>query len=202
MLGNPPAAGERVSWLTRAVQRLAQASKTATPAALVGYRTTYSQPISAQSALDLRPWVLAASGVAVDHTGDTSETTLATVTLPAGAMGPNGFIEILSLWRFTSSINAKTARIKFGGTTIYSNAQSTLGNVFARDHRSIHNRNAANSQVYNAGSVPFTTGGSTAMGTMAIDTTADVTIALTGQLASAGETIALDAYRILVYRAP
>lgn len=42
------------------------------------------------------PYILAASAVAAPTTGDTSENTLATVTIPAGALGANGIIRIHS----------------------------------------------------------------------------------------------------------
>lgn len=201
-LGRPPHGGGTTEWLVRAVQRLAQASKAITPAALIGYRTYYAPTISVQEALDDRVRVLAASGVAVSHTGDLNETTLATVTIPGGAMGPNGFIEIVSLWRFTGSVNAKTMRIKFGSATLWSNAQTTAANVFARDSRSLWNRNSQSSQVFNAGSAAFTTGGTSAVGTAAIDTSADVSLLFTGQLANSGETVALDGYVVRLFRAP
>jgi hypothetical protein len=61
----------------------------------------------------------------------------------------------------------------------------------------IRNRGAANSQVgfvANAASVFTNSSGSVV--TSSIDTTVDQTIFISGQLASSGETITLEAYRI------
>lgn len=137
--------------------------------------------------------VLAQSAVGVTHTGDLNETTLATVTIPAGAMGANGQVEIWTLWAFTGS-NTKTARVKFGGTTYASAAPTThaSGHLVSR----IGNRNATNSQVG-----PVSVGTSTsslAPVTSAVDTTAAVNIEITGQLAAAGDSITLESYLITI----
>lgn len=135
--------------------------------------------------------VLAQSAVAVAHTGDTNETTLATITVPAGAMGANGSATVEALFSYTNSANAKTLRIRFGGTQMVSIAATTT--VSTRLQIRIHNRNATNSQV----SVGFSPGFGSSTGpviTAAIDTTAAVNITITGQLASAGETITLESH--------
>jgi hypothetical protein len=142
--------------------------------------------------------VLAQSSVAVPHTGDTIETTLASVVIPAGAMGPNGRVRITSLWSGTNSGNNKTSRHKFGGTNYW--AQNFTSSASWRLQTELSNRNATNSQVGNASSA-FGGGGSAAP-TSAVDTTAAVTILLTGQLANAGEAITLESYCVeLLYGA-
>lgn len=138
--------------------------------------------------------VLAQSSVAAAHTGNTSETTLASIVIPAGAMGPNGRIRITSLWSATNSANAKTMRHKFGGVN-YS-AQNMTTQQGWRHETEIGNRNAANSQAGN-GNNSFGAAGQTT-NTSAIDTASAVTVLLAGQLASAGETITLESYRVEV----
>lgn len=59
--------------------------------------------------------VIAASAVAVSHTGDTIETVLANIAIPAGAMGANGALHITAVFSYTNSANAKTLRIRLGG---------------------------------------------------------------------------------------
>ena len=146
-------------------------------------------------------YILASSAVAASHTGDTTETTLATITLPANAMGANGFIEIDVMWTCPNSANNKTLRVKFGATTVLSDVQSTT--TFDRHSVRVQNRNATNSQVANANI--SSTGGfgptGTALITPAIDTTASVSITITGQLASAAETLTLEAYVIRLHYA-
>lgn len=47
------------------------------------------------------------------------ETTLATVSVPANSMGPNGSVIVTAVWSYTNSANVKTMRGRFGGTTFY-----------------------------------------------------------------------------------
>lgn len=142
--------------------------------------------------------VLGKSGVAVSHTGNTSETTLATVTIPANAMGLNGVLRISSVWRAgANNGNAKTPRIRLNGiagTTYFTTALAS--SLSARDmSRTIANRGAANSQI--GGASGSAVGASTtAVTTSAIDTTAAVDLVFTGQLADGSDTIALDSYLV------
>jgi hypothetical protein len=141
---------------------------------------------------------LAGSAQAASHTGDTNETTLATITIPAGAMGANGFIEVDALWTFTDSANAKTMRGRLGGisgTAYLSVANSTAGQVSVRTTTRVYNRNSQSSQIGTLATSgnPFTASTS-AWPTSSVDTSASTTFVLTAQLASAGETITLQAY--------
>lgn len=144
-------------------------------------------------------YVLQQSGVAVSHTGDTNETTLATATLPAGAMGVNGQVIIEATYAFTGT-NSKTPRVKFGGTVVAGLAVTTSlsGNFRTR----IANRNAANSQVWMPPGLSTHFGiTSVTVSTSAIDTASAVTILFTGQLTNTGETISLQSYQIRVFPA-
>jgi hypothetical protein len=164
---------------------------------------------------DIRAWggivegslwhVLAASAVGVSHTGDTSETALATVQVPANMMGANGILRVTTLWTITNSGNNKTLRARLGGIagTAFLGATFTTS-ASVHDQRLIRNRNAANSQVGFA--AINGTGGwgvsSGAVATGAVDTAANQDLVITGQLASAGETITLEAYLVeLLHRA-
>lgn len=138
--------------------------------------------------------VLAQSSLSVSHTGNTAETTLASVVIPAGAMGPNGRVRITSLWSGTNSANAKTMRHKFGGVNYF--AQNMTTQLGWRHENEIGNRNAANSQVGNTSNVFGSLSGAPI--TSAIDTAAAVIVLITGQLANAGETVTLESYRVEV----
>lgn len=143
--------------------------------------------------------VLAGSAVAVPHTGDTNETTLATITIPAGAMGKNGQLRITTNWSYTNSGNNKTLRIDFGGTD-YRAFVVTTTDAF-RDQITIANRNATNSQVGGlVGTAVAYTSTTIANVTSAVDTTAAVTLTITGQLASGGETVTLESYLVELIR--
>lgn len=139
--------------------------------------------------------ILGMSAVAVSHTGNTNETTLATVVVPARTMGLNGRLRITALWSATNNANAKTTRIKFGATTF--NATSVASNSSNQQQIEISNRNAANSQVCRNATIYGAWGGTTAaIVTGAIDTTADVNLVFSGQLGVGTDTISLESYLV------
>lgn len=146
---------------------------------------------------------LAKSAVAVNCPADTSEDILATVTIPAGAMGANGQLRVWSQWSYTNSANNKFLKIRLGGIggTAHFAVAVTTSAEFS-DFRHIANRNSQSSQIGGpGGSSPF---GSTSnpVSTSAIDTSASTTLVFTGQKVSSGETITLEAYGVdLLYGA-
>lgn len=140
---------------------------------------------------------LAQSAVAVPLTGTLTETTLATITIPANTLGANGQLELEALFSYTNSANSKTLRAKFGGTQYLNLTLTTT--AASQSLVRIANRNAANSQVGNiVGSNGFGNSSGTLV-TSAIDTAADVNLTITGQLANTGETITLESYIVRVY---
>jgi hypothetical protein len=143
--------------------------------------------------------LLGASAVAVSHTGNTNETALATVTIPAGAMGLNGGLLIYATWTYTNSSNNKTPRIRLGGIggTVYANLVLTTTATY-HDIRRIRNRGAANSQLGGQASAASQAIGSTTSApvTGAIDTSVTQDLVFSGQLALGSETIALEGYEV------
>jgi hypothetical protein len=137
-------------------------------------------------------YVVGQSAVAVSHSGDTNETTLGTITVPAKSMGPNGRVRITTLWSHTSSANNKTLKVKFG-STVYTNVVDTT-TASAWLTTMVANRNATNSQVGPAAGMTGEGSSTSAVVTSGEDTTANVTIAITGQLAVGTETVTLEAY--------
>lgn len=139
---------------------------------------------------------LAMSAVQSAHTGNTNETTLATITVPAGAMGLNGRLRITVLWSATNNANGKTSRIKFGGTTFIANALASSAS--SKQQLEISNRNATNSQVSSNATIYGSWGdaGSAAVVTGTIDTTASQNIVLSGQLTTGTDTIAVESYLV------
>jgi hypothetical protein len=143
--------------------------------------------------------VLGRSAVASSTlTGSTAETALATVTVPANVMGLDGSLVVSTLWSNNNSGNAKTVRIRYttiGGTIYGQMANTTTLSMRHIDNR-ISNRNATNSQVgYFAGNT-FST--ATAPITSAVDTTASTTLVISGQLANAGDNMALEQYKVVL----
>jgi len=141
--------------------------------------------------------VLSHSAVAVAHTGTVAETTLATITVPAGAMGANGMLRITQVWSFTATANAKTMRTRFGGTQ---------HNVFlvntavanSRFQLEIHNVNSAAVQKGAQANTGGWTGTTSALTAGAINTALAQNITLTAVLGLSSETMTLESYTVEV----
>lgn len=143
--------------------------------------------------------ILAASAVASSITGTLTETILATVTIPAGAMGPNGAIRINSVWSTPGgSGNSKSLRARLGGiggAQVMAVAVTTSLSV-SEAGRLVQNRNSASSQVTRNSGNPGNGGSSSAVTTATANTAAAVDLVFTGQLANTGETITLESYMV------
>lgn len=141
--------------------------------------------------------VLATSAVAVSHTGNTSDTALATISIPAGLMGANGIIRVTHLWSVTNNANNKTPRVWLNGLSGTAFLSTNLASVQTwQGETIIRNRNSQSSQVgHNAGAFPFssTTG---AIATATIDTSVAVDLVLSGILANSADTITLQGYTV------
>ena len=112
-------------------------------------------------------------------TGTTAETTMLTVSIPAGFINKRGRLNVLGLMNLTNNANLKTLKVKFGGqtlATVTSTSQAALG--FSTW---LLNLNSETSQK-NGNAVSFT-----------IDTTIANDFVITGQLANAGDTVTLTA---------
>jgi len=149
---------------------------------------------------DINPFgfiVFAKSAVQVSLTGNTNETTLATITLPGGTIGPNGIIRVRADFSLTNSANNKTLRIRLGGAsgTIIGSFVPTTVPAVQMDYL-CSNRNSASSQYSNG----FNTRGtdqllsSNASATASINTASSQDVVITGQLASGAETVTLERY--------
>lgn len=139
------------------------------------------------------PIMVASSGAAASHTGNTTRTAKFSCTIPANSMGPNGWIRVTFGHSHTSSANAKTVDIKLGGTT-FLNLSGFTSTTSARYQYMIFNRNATNSQV---GASATQAGGgwgtnTAAVATGAEDTTASKTLEIGVTLANSGETITIE----------
>lgn len=141
------------------------------------------------------PYILGQSAVAVSGAGDTNENALATITVPANALGLNGTLKIWTQWTYTNSANAKTLRVRFStisGTAFLS--ASTTTTATAQELTMISNRNAANSQVGGQAGVTWPAASTNAVVTAAVDTTVATTIVITGQKVLGSETLTLERY--------
>lgn len=149
------------------------------------------------------PQILAQSGAAVSVSNTTSEETLATITVPANAMGANGALRIWTSWTITNGANDKTLIVRFSGTGGTAYLSQLLTNTLTAQYvTTITNRNATNSQVGGSGTsniIGSNSGG--AIPTSAVDTTADTTIVIRGTKEVGTEVLTLERYLVeLIYQ--
>ncbi len=131
-------------------------------------------------------------------TGTTTETTLETITVPADALGENGVTELTIVFDTANggTPGNKTLRIDWDGTTVYTLAvTSAIAGSDVLVHAWIVNTGSASSQ-YIYGFAVFEDEDGTKQadvfaGSAAVDTTADVDIDITGQLADSGDIMTL-----------
>ena len=140
-------------------------------------------------------FTIAQSGAAVSHTGTVSETTIATIAIPANVMGSNGKVRIEALFSYTGGTAGWTPRLKFGGTTFHQQAFLNTG-LSARLNSEFTNANATNAQVAPALAQANFASNSVAYTTMAIDTTSSQNLTITMELGNAGDTVVLRSYTI------
>lgn len=148
-----------------------------------------------------------AQGVGGTHTGDLLEAVLATIAIPAGAMGANGEIVVNAQFLKTGAVGTFTPGLRLGpsgaglsGAGMWQTLAQGAPILGWSTSPRISNAGAANSQVGSASvsGVGQSTGG-VAFPVAAIDTTAACEICITGTLGNSGDTIALAFYQALLY---
>ncbi len=152
--------------------------------------------------------IIGASGVSsATLTGTTTETALATVVVPGGAMGANGLLRITTLSSCSSSANNKTIRARIGGTSPTTGASvlsvaNTTG-IAHMNQKVVWNRNSQSSQVGMTAAVTNAFASNTgAVPTYSIDTSVDFNLMITGTLADIADSMALESYLVeLCYQA-
>ncbi|WP_334004325.1 hypothetical protein [Burkholderia cepacia] len=140
--------------------------------------------------------VVAQSAVAQTVTGTTNQTVLASVTIPAGSVSPNGVVRITPLFTFTNNANVKNLSITFGGATVLNTNQTNAAAL--QSLHLVRNRGVLNSQVMmSAGSAGI--GPSTGLAAAsAVDTSQAVALVFSGTLANASDSITLEGYTVEV----
>lgn len=131
------------------------------------------------------------SHTAVVLTGTTSETTLVQYTVPAGLMSSKGILEIFHLWEYPSNANTKTVNIRLNSLSgaMYCNIAATT-TVDTQNYVCIRANNSTSAQ--KGGNSTLTTGlglSNAPIQTSSVDTTVDLPIYVTGQLAVGTNTI-------------
>jgi hypothetical protein len=140
--------------------------------------------------------VLAASGAASAHTGDTNESTLATVVLPP--LGANAQLKIVAFFSFSGTAGAKTLKAKYGSTAIATQTPGATVTSIKWDVDSANtNSVSANSTVLqsinNSGSWTYV------LTTTSVDTSSPQTLTITATNANGADTTTLVWYKVILY---
>lgn len=160
---------------------------------------TYPNPTIAPTvATTAHGIVIAASSVtAASHTGDTNETVLATITVPAIPAGAR--LRLTTDCSFIGTAGTKPIKVYYGATgsgvsgTAYINAAIAAASLSARVKTQINNRTTAtqyglgNSALGDQASAVATT-------TSSVTTTVATAITITGQVSNAADTFTLEGY--------
>lgn len=125
-------------------------------------------------------------------TNTTAETQVASFTLPGGVMGMNGVLRLCPMFSQTNSANTKTLRIKLGAATVITQAFGGAGSASAYGILTIRNLNSQSSQKSTQGGSLGIGTTSSAIGTSAADTSADITVSMTVQMGALAETVTLE----------
>lgn len=134
-------------------------------------------------------------------TGTLVETTLASVVLKAGMVGPNDYIEAFTSWSYTNVARNKTLSLKIGSSSYL--AMVTSNTLTLVRHVEIHMRGALNSQVtYPTTVASDNSTSTTAIATFTEDLSVDKTLALTGTLSNTADTINLEACMVILWKNP
>lgn len=190
-----------------AVQALGTGDSPQFTAVNVGHAsdTTLARAVAGTLAVEGKalPYVISQSGAGASAGAVVTEEVLATITVPGGAMGANGVIQLFTHFSVNNSVNNKTLRVRVGGvsgTEFMSLAIS--GTTIASGRLTvIANKNATNSQtaIASIGNANGVGQGTVAPPTASVDTTASWDIVISGQKASSGDTLTLVNYFAFLY---
>jgi hypothetical protein len=153
------------------------------------YNNTYS---SGAPTIPGSPTPFATTGPGA-YTGITTLTTGPQITVPGGAMGPNGILRLLTLWSTLSNADAKTMIAALGGAQFLnaglttSGAAQVLSMVYNRGNAAI---NLGQPSANNAGLGTF--GANIVQ--LAVNTALAQTLAISGQLATATDFLILESF--------
>lgn len=141
---------------------------------------------------------LASSAVAVSGTAVTTEEVYATITIPAGAMGPNGTLRINMLWSSSLAGGSKNLKIRLGGIggVDFLSNNITTTNMSTTVQNDISNRGNESSQVGRGLTLTSFGGTANPVVTASINTAISQTLLLLGQKSVAADTLTLESYSV------
>ena len=133
-------------------------------------------------------------------TGATGALTGWTVTLPANSLGANGRLDGTFSWLQNNNANSKTTQLNFGAATWWNRSDTTTTGLVGQV--SVLNRGKTNVQAISG---LFSTAAASASSLQqatdgAIDTTANVTVSVTINAATATDYVIHDSHRMVITR--
>lgn len=130
-------------------------------------------------------------------TGVVTAVTGPQITIPAGALGPNGALRTTTLWSALNNANAKTVIASLGGIQILNGGIASAG--AAQVLSMLYNRGSAaiNIAMPPANTTGLGTAGAS-LSQLAINTALAQTLAISGQLAVATDFLVLEAFMLEV----
>lgn len=131
-------------------------------------------------------------------TGSLTVTTLRSVIIPGGVMGPDGAIEVRTKWSGTNNANLKIAFTRLNGTTVSGVGFTTAASQGVR--HVFQNRGSEASQLTSNGAAVETTNGGTDWGTTTINTALDTTLSFDASLANVADSMTLQSYTVELIR--
>ena len=128
------------------------------------------------------------------HTGNTTETTLKTITVPGGKLGATGICEVDFVARKSFTNGTATLRVKFNGDTILAFTTAAAADVGDIKGHLLIRANGPTGNTYGVSWLVSEAGSAyaAAYDTLTTDLTVDRDITITGQLANASDEIAVD----------
>lgn len=164
------------------------------------YTNTYTYNSTDPKAIPSSPTAVSDAGPGA-YTGTTGDINFLTINIPGGKMGPNGVAIVKYQQTMTSNANAKTTKLYFGGSQIYSfnpSSQTTSTQIIP-----IHNKNNVSRQSGPATGVANPIGNSNAgPNHLAINTGNDVAVAMVATHSTATDAIVIEWMDVSTYFAP
>jgi len=151
----------------------------------------YSQETVARHPRRIGPFYKDTSGTTV--TGTTDETTLDTITIPAGILGLDGGVRLTAALLVTGTNGSKTIRLKFGSTTLETMTIAAGFAAAARLDVLLFNDAAADSQVVSTLLHRHSGNPDVRLTTSSEDTSGARNLVITVQLANASDSVSLQA---------
>lgn len=140
-----------------------------------------------------------AQNTASSHTGTTTETQLARILIPGGYLGPNGEMDIHMIFTNNNSANDKTIKVKLGNpgdspVTLLTHTNTT--DTFDFGHIYLTNRNDEAVNMLIVADFNLAPAGIT--DDLAIDTSQELELTVTGTLETGTDTITLEAVHVVM----